>query len=360
MKFLLAAAAATLAGIQLVHAASSVDDFALGPVIARGKGVEVHRGQLDDAFISYRANLAARGQSIPEERRQSAEAQLLDRMIITQLLVDRVSDEERARAKTNAVKFLDESRKAAESEEAFVRHLKSLGMTLAQLTNSVLEQAIYEEVVTREVKSKIAIPDDALRKFYDTNGESFTQPEIARASHILVATRDFQGGLPLSAEQKQARHDKAQKLLERARKGEDFAKLALENSDDPSVKDNKGEYTFTRAKDDPRRAMVPEFEKAAFSLKPGEVSDIVTTDYGYHIIKLHEIIPAKKLEFAEVKDRIREHLVQIELDKRLTSYFNKLKQDAGVEITDDRLRAAVEKINSEPRGKIDPMLEPRR
>ena len=73
-------------------------------------------------------------------------------------------------------------------------------------------------------------------------------------------------------------------LLERARKGEDFAKLATENSDDPGSKDKGGEYDFFG-----RGKMVPEFDKAAFALKPGEISDIVQSKFGFHIIKLEEL-----------------------------------------------------------------------
>jgi parvulin-like peptidyl-prolyl isomerase len=210
-----------------------------------------------------------------------------------------------------------------------------------------MEQAVSEEVVTRELKSTITISDADVKKFYETNGQAFAQPELARASHILVSTRDSAGGLPLTAEQKQAKKLKAEKLLERVRKGEDFAKVAEEASDDPAVKQNKGEYKFAHAKDDPRRAMVPEFEKVAFSLKPGEISDIVATDYGYHIIKLHEILAPSKTPLAEATPRIRDHLLQTELEKRMTPYFEKLKTEAAVEIMDERLKAALEKVKAE-------------
>jgi parvulin-like peptidyl-prolyl isomerase len=329
------------------HPALGVDDFAVGPVLAKGKGVEIRRSQLDDAFIAFRANLAARGQSIAENRREAAEAQLLDRMIVTQLLVNRAADADKERAKTNAVKFFNESRKMADTEEAFLRHLKSLGMTMAQFTNRVMEQAFSEEVINRELKSKITISDADIKNFYETNGAAFKQPELARASHILFATKDFKTGLPLSVDEKAVKKAKAEKVLERARKGEDFKALALEASEDPAAKENFGEYKFARARDDARRAMVPEFEAAAFSLKTNQVSDLVTTDYGYHIIKLHEITPAKKAELSEVQERIKDHLLQAALEKQMPVYFAQLKREAGVEIPDDKLRAAIEKAEKE-------------
>lgn len=340
--------ALVLIGTALLGRVSfAADDFALGPVIAKGQGLEIRRSQLDDAFIAFRANLAARGQSIAENRREGAEGQLLDRMIVTQLLVNKATDADRENAKTNAVKFFNESRKMADTDEAFVRHLKSLGMTVAQFTNRVMEQAVSEEVINREIKSKITIPDADIKRFYETNDEAFKQPELARASHILIGTKNLKSDLPLSADEKLAKKTSAEKVLERARKGEDFKTLALEVSDDPSVKENFGEYKFARAKDDPRRAMVPEFEAAAFSLKPNQVSALVSTDYGYHIIKLHEITPARKTEFKEVEERVKDYLLQAALEKQMPRYFAQLKKESSVEITDERLRGVIEKAAQE-------------
>ena len=323
------------------------DDFAIGPVLAKGQGVEIRRSQLDDAFVAYRANLAARGQTLAENKREGAEAQLLDRMIVTQLLVNNATSADKENAKTNAVKFFNESRKSAQTDEEFSRHLRSLGLSLAQFTNRVLEQAISEEVIIREVKSKITIPEAEVKKFWETNDEAFKQPELARASHILIATKDFKTGQTMTEEEKKAQKAKAEAVLARAKKGEDFTGLVATFSEDPAAKENKGEYKFARAKDDPRRAMVPEFEKAAFALQPKGISDLVTTEYGYHIIMLHERIPAKKVDFADAQERIKDFLLQAALDKAMPVYFAKVKLAANVEILDEKLKAALEKAEKD-------------
>ncbi len=325
----------------------AVDDFAIGPVLAKGKGFEIRRSQLDDAFIAFRANLAARGQTIPEAKREAAEAQLLDRMIVTQLLVNKATAADKEHSKTNVTKFLAESRKMATTEQDFVRHLKSLGMTLGQFTNRVMEQAVSEEVINREIKSKITISEEQMKKFWETNDTAFRQPELARASHILFATKDLGTDTPLSEADKKAKKAKADAVLERARKGEDFATLATTFSEDPGAKENKGEYKFARAKDDPRRAMVPEFEAAAFALQTNQISDVVTTSFGYHIIKLHEITPARKVPFAEARERIQEFMMQAELEKQMPIFFAQVKKEAAVEIVDEKLKAAMEKAEKE-------------
>jgi parvulin-like peptidyl-prolyl isomerase len=213
-----------------------------------------------------------------------------------------------------------------------------------------MDRAISEQVVRRELASGIKVPDADVKNFYETNSAPFTQPELARVSHILIATRDLQSGLPYTTEQQATRKEKALKILDRARMGEDFAKLILENSDEPNVKQDKGEYKFARAKDDPRRAMVPEFERATFAMKPGAISDLVTSEYGFHIIKVHEFIPARKTPLVDVEQQIRDHLTQMELERRMPAFFEKLKKEASVEILDERLKAVLEKLAQENPG----------
>ena len=123
-----------------------------------------------------------------------------------------------------------------------------------------------------------------------------------------------------------------------------------EYSDDPGSKDKGGEYTFARAVADPYHAMVPAFEEAAFGLNTNQVSDPVATQYGYHIIKLYEKIPAKKEPYAGLDTKttipkadgtnatVKEVLSAESLNKQIPDYLKKLRKDAGVEILDDKLK----------------------
>ena len=87
--------------------------------------------------------------------------------------------------------------------------------------------------------------------------------------------------------------------------------------------------------------MVPEFEAAAFALKTNQVSEIVITRFGYHIIKLSEKIPAKKKSFSESSEDIKKYLENKEMQKKMGPYFEKLKKDADVQIVDEKLKAVV-------------------
>jgi parvulin-like peptidyl-prolyl isomerase len=185
-----------------------------------------------------------------------------------------------------------------------------------------------------ERELKVSVSDDEVKKFYDENPSRFEQAEQVRASHVLIGTRDQATGGDLTDDEKKAKRKLADDIRKRAAAGEDFAKLAKEFSDDPGSKDNGGEYTFGRGK------MVPEFEAAAFSLNTNQVSDVVTTQFGYHIIKLSEKIPAKMISLTEVADDLKEGLKSQELQKQLreTDLLEKLQQDASVEILDEKLK----------------------
>jgi peptidyl-prolyl cis-trans isomerase C len=318
---------------QTTKPGPKVSDLFPDAVVAKGKGVEVKRSQLDDAMISIKSTFAARGQDLPPDEMNRLEQQILDRLIQIQILLQKASDSEKAAGRETCTKRLEAIKARAGSEEALNRQLKSVGTTPEELKTKMTEESTAQIVLERELK--ILVSDDEVKKYYDDNPSKFEQPEMVRASHVLLSTRDPEANKELPEEQKAAKRKKAEDLVKRARAGEDFAKLAKENSDDPGSKDRGGEYAFARGQ------MVPEFEAAAFSLKTNEVSDVVTTQYGYHVIKLSEKIPAKKVELAKVASEVKDYLKQDQMQKRqkeLQDYLDKLKKDCNVEILDEGLK----------------------
>src|SRR5437667_6532965 len=322
-------------GVQAAEATKAatpqpaIDAKSLFPdeTLCKGKGVEIKRSQVDEAFIQFKANLTARGQVLPEGKRDLAESQLLDRLVITKLLVNRANEEDKKKLRTAADKFVESTKRQAGSDESFQRQLSAMNFTTEQFDAQVMERAICEEVVDRELRSHVNITDEQLKKFYDENGEQFERPETVRAAHILLSTRDASTGQEMSEETKKEKRQQIEKILERAKKGEEFAALAREYSDDPGSKNAGGEYTFARG-----QFRNPEFESAAFALKTNEISGVVTTAFGYHIIKLYEKMPAQKLELAKVKDDLREGLSRREVqEKLLPDYLKNLKKEANLQ-----------------------------
>lgn len=320
------------------------------PVVAKGKGMEIKRSELDAAVMGVKASGATRGQQLSPEQSLLLERQVLERLMQIELLNSKASEADKTKGKDEAKKRFEIIRERAGSEENLARQLKSVGMTADELNRKMAEEATAEAVVVRELKAE---PTDAdAQKYYDEFPARFEQSEMVRASHILLATIDIETQTPLSEEKKQAKRKLADDLLKRARAGEDFTKLVKEYSEDPGSRNTGGEYKFPRASADPRRAMVPEFESAAFALKPNEVSDVVTTQFGYHIIKLNEKIPAKKIgldetiEGGKVSDRVKDELRRQNLEKVLPDYIKKLQEEAKVEVLDEKLKKAGETLEA--------------
>jgi len=332
-------------------AAATSADKKPDEVIAKGKGVSVTRAQLNESIASITAGMAARGQAIPRDEIETLEPQLLERLITMQVLAANATEQDKQKAKKTLDERMAEIKKRSGSKEALDAQLKKAGLTMTELESRLGEEAIAEAVLESGLKPEATDAD--AKKFYDDNPSKFEQPELIRASHILLMTQD-ENGKELPAEKKDAKRKQIEDLLKKARAGEDFAALAKKYSEDPGSKDKGGEYTF------PKGQMVPEFEKAALSLKTNEVSDVVTTQYGYHIIKLSENIPAKKVPYEEVAPKIKEALKAQKIQQGMSDYVQKLRKDADVKILDEKLKPRPQAATgpAEPAATAEPQAKP--
>jgi peptidyl-prolyl cis-trans isomerase D len=176
----------------------------------------------------------------------------------------------------------------------------------------------YALVDMQAIRGKIAIPPDDITRYYEDNEKQYSTPEQVRASHILLKT----DGKDDAAVKKQA-----EELLAKAKSGADFAKLATQYSEDTGSKTKGGDLDFF-----PKGQMVPEFDKVAFSLKPGEISDVVKSQFGYHIIKVTDHKAATKKTLDEVRPQIEDQLkwerAQTEAQRIADDVAGKLKTPA--------------------------------
>lgn len=296
-------------------------------VVARGKDLLIRESDLDEAFIAHKAASAAMGQPIPGALDDRLKSQILDKMIATRLMLARATHADRDAGKQTADRMIADTKEKAGSEASYRRRLLAVGSNPEEHEAEILEQAIVQAVIEREIGKKEIISDADVRKFYDDHPDAYKEPEKARVQHILFATRKIPTGEPLPQEQRVAKKTMAERAVSRARDGEDFSKLVQELSDDPESKPKNGELTFSRG----LGIVPPQFEAAAFSLQPGKISDPVLSVFGYHIIKLLELIPAGQVPFEKVQDRIRLRLHREAVQKKLPDFLAQLKKEAAVE-----------------------------
>ncbi|MFW9604187.1 MAG: peptidylprolyl isomerase [Trichlorobacter sp.] len=202
--------------------------------------------------------------------------------------------------------------------------LKSQGFTIVQYETQIREQLERLRLIGMEVRSKVYVSDREAQQYYDSHRQNYAEDELFRARHIFVKIDE-----KAPAAQIQAAMDKALKILYEARQGKDFAKLAVQYSEDPAAKKDGGDLgTFKRGD------MMADLEKALISLKPGEVGELVSTPSGLHIVKLEERVSNRYKPFNTVAAEIRELLHKQKQDERFNTWMKELKQNASIIVKD--------------------------
>jgi len=208
------------------------------------------------------------------------------------------------------------------TDEAFQQALAAQGFSLAQLQRQLRASMLVAKLVDKEINPKISVQDADVDTFYQQNLERFKQSETVHASHIMI-------GLPPNADAtaKQQARAKAQAVLKQVRGGADFAKLAAEQSNDTGSAGRGGDLGFF-----PKGQMEPAFDAAAFAVKAGEVSGLVETSFGFHIIKVHEHRPPRTQPLTEVGGQIKEFLTGRQRDGKLIEFVEQAKAKRKVEM----------------------------
>lgn len=207
---------------------------------------------------------------------------------------------------------------------AFDRAMKEKGMTEAELRRDTRKTMAVNQLLESAVWNEVRISPEQVQNFYAKNREEFKHAAEVRASRILIRLPEHAD----AKERKQAKQ-RATDLLAKLQAGADFAQLARANSQDPSSAAHDGDLGYIEKGD-----MDPAFEQQAFGLAPGQLSGIVTTPYGFEIIKVTDRRAAGYLPLDEVQDRIREVLLKAEKQDRQADFVAQLRQKAKVELVE--------------------------
>ncbi|MGH8056437.1 MAG: peptidylprolyl isomerase [Candidatus Entotheonellia bacterium] len=289
-------------------------------VIARVNGVPITVLELNRMFLAHVEVPYAMVEADP--RAQEVRRQLLDALIDRALLVQRA----KSLKITVPPQSLDEAVQGLvqrfPSRETFEEALKSEGLTVEGITDDLGEQILRKELVQKEIVDKISLNPNDIPGFYEQHQSRYMTQEQVRARHILIKVPP-----ETNAADETKLRKRADGTLARARKGESFAKLAQEFSEDAS-RSNGGDLGFFQ-----RGQMVAPFEEAAFGMKVGEISGLVRTPFGFHIIKVEERTAAKPQSFEEVKDQVREDLMREQTVAHYQEYVGGLRSKATIEVS---------------------------
>ena len=284
-------------------------------VIARVNGEDVSKTEFDRLVQQMEAQA---GRPVPAEQRDQVYRGIIDQLVTYTLLVQEtkarnvvVSD---AEAKQIADARIADLRKQVPNEAAFNKAMADRNMTVAKLRADIRRDIAINKMMQAEI-AKLQPPTDAeLKEYYDKNPDEFRG---VRASHILIRPDGFD-----EASKKKAR-TAIEDVLKQAKAGTDFGELARKHSSDGSAQAGGDLGFFTKG------TMVPAFSDAAFALEPGQLSDVVETQFGFHVIKVTE---KKEVQFAEASEKLRAFLGQKRQQDAEQAFVNALKSKAKIEV----------------------------
>ncbi len=289
----------------------------LPEVLAKVNGQPVTKVEFDRLIKNVEAG---RG-PIPAEKRDEVFRAALDQLITYNVLKQEAAARKLTVPEADVDAQVAQMQKQFPNEAEFNKALAARNATVAQLKADARVDMTINKLMEAELATATAATDADAQDFYAKNPDKFKQGETLRASHILIEAKEG-----VDEATRKAARAKIDGILKRAKGGEDFAALARENSADGSAAQG-GDLGFF-----PRGQMVPAFDQAAFALKPGEISDVVTTQFGYHIIKLTEKKEASMIPLEQVKPRVLEFLSNQKKQERVDSFINEAKKRAKIEV----------------------------
>jgi len=315
-----AAIAFTFLLVALWSAAQDKEPSKIKDKIAEVNGVTISGADFERELNFFLDQATRQGRPISDSMLPKVRDDILNNLIERELLYQ-TSQKEGIDVDAQAVADqLATIKKRFPNDGEFDKALSQMHLSESDVKSQIKRDMSIRELINKQVTQKIAVTDEETKSYYDNNPNLFKQPEQIKASHILIKVE-----ADASEAQKAEARKEIEKIQQKLKNGEDFATLAKEFSQGPSNV-NGGDLGYFK-----RGQMVKPFEDAAFAAKTNEVSDIVETQFGYHLILVVDKKPEQTMAYDEIKDRLGQHLKQKEVEKEAGLYIEKLKKDAKIE-----------------------------
>lgn len=290
-------------------------------LVAKVNGVGISEKELSSRVNWLKNQLMMMGRDPKQVPEEEIKEQALQSLIEMELVYQDAREKKFEVKKEEVEEKFSEFRKRFKEEKDYKDYLDREKTTEKEIKKDIEKELIINKYLEGNIyKDLKPVTDEEAKKFFDENPDYFLKPEQVRASHILVSVPENS----TEAQKKEARK-KAEGILKELKNGANFEEVAKQKSDCPS-RERGGDLGFF-----PRGRMVKPFEDAAFSLKPGVLSDIVETQFGYHIILVKEHKQQEKMKFEEVKDRIKSFLGDTKKRELIQKRISDLTQKAKIE-----------------------------
>jgi parvulin-like peptidyl-prolyl isomerase len=300
------------------------------PVIARGNGFEIRHSQLDQVLATAKAG------SPLEPLPSDAEVHALDQLIEVQLVLQKATDAEKA----EGLKEADDTISAilrGQGPVVLQQRLKLTHMNQDQLRTMLAQEDAAQKSLLRQ--TGVSVTDADVKKLWDTHPGAWDQPEKAHIRELLLMTAGRSSSFTMPRSAIEQRHTLIEDIEKKIRAGADFATLARQYNEDPISKDKDNELTLSQTK--------MEFGNLAFSMKPGQISDVLVNSDGFRIFQLLNFVPPMKADFATLAPRLKLGLTIDLRRRRAPEYIAQLRKRAAIEILDPDLKAKVVAANAQ-------------
>jgi parvulin-like peptidyl-prolyl isomerase len=289
--------------------------------VATVNGETITKAQLDEAFEKAVQMTGVKVGDLTSEQKVEGYRQLLDELITEKLVTKAATGVTVPQAEIDAQ--IAKIKAQFPSEEDFSKQLAQVGQSPEQLSETIKKMLQQQHWLESQIAGKTDVTDEEAKKFYEANKTEFQQPDTVKASHILFLVNKDDSQDVVNQKLEAAKAAEA-----RAKKGEDFNKLAKELSEEPGAKESGGDLGFF-----PKDRMVPEFAEAAFNQKVGDISDPVRTQYGWHIIKVIDKKRAGTLPYDDVKAQLMTYLKAKKQEEAAQALLKSLRSSAQIEST---------------------------
>ncbi len=290
-------------------------------VVARVNGKEIPSGQLDQTVKLFLEKSGQDPKAIPAAQIQDLRKQALDSLVSSELLYQASQAAKITVTDESVSRELQGLQGKFPSEQEFSRYLQDQGITRDQVKERIRRNLATDQLVKQEVDATVKVSDQEITDYFQKNKERMRRPEAVKLAEIFVRS-DPKAAAEVRAKSRQ----KIESLLKEVHSGKDFATLARQFSESPDAKDG-GDMGFVT-----RTGTLPVLAEAAFKLKVGEVSDVVESAFGFHILKVTDKRSAGEVTLAEAKPQISNFLFQQKEREALNAYLSKLKAGAKIEI----------------------------
>jgi len=289
--------------------------------VATVDGDKISKAQLDEAFDKAVQMTGVKATDLTSEQKLEGYRQILDELITEKLVTKAAAGITVPQSEVDAQ--IAKIKAQFPSDEDFSKQLANVGQSPEQLTDTIRKMLQQQRWLEGQIAGKTEVTDEEAKKFYEENKTEFQQPETVKASHILFRVNKDDSEEVVNQKLKEAKAAEG-----RAKKGEDFAALAKELSEEPGAKESGGDLGFF-----PKDRMVPEFAEVAFIQKVGDISDPVRTQFGWHVIKVTDKKAAGTLPYDEVKEQLITYLKAKKQEEAAQDLLKSLRDSAKIENT---------------------------